>query len=400
MLSRLLFNRLVRNLAIVLGMAQVLVWSWFDVAILGGNGPGLAAGFGLAGSLVVLNALAVPRLRAARRSPGPAGILVRGYMNLGVATLLLGIAVALTWTVFLLLSGLLGAVGGSPDSAFTVFRLASGGLVGLVALSLVWGFSGGQWAIDRTHLRFPIPGLAPELDGLRIVQISDLHIGNGLEGRRLDRMVERTNALEPDVVVITGDIFDFHPAYIDEGARGLSRLRARYGVYAILGNHDHYTGAEAIAEGLARRAPNVTLLRDEMVRLPVDAPLYLAGADDPGRDWASRGVDLPGLDALAAGRSTDGPTLLLVHRPEVFPQAARHGFPLVLSGHTHGGQMALPTPGGRFNLASLVTGYTRGVYHLNGSTLYVNRGMGVGGPPLRINCRREIATVELAASAA
>ena len=139
----------------------------------------------------------------------------------------------------------------------------------------------------------------------------------------------------------------------------------------------------------------MTLLRDELVRLPVNAPLYLAGADDPGRDWASRGLDLPGVDQLADARPDDGPTLLLVHRPEVFPQAARHGFPLVLAGHTHGGQMALPTPRRQINLASLVTGYTRGLYRLGNSTLYVSRGVGVGGPPLRINCRREITTIEL-----
>ena len=135
-----------------------------------------------------------------------------------------------------------------------------------------------------------------------------------------------------------------------------------------------------------------------MVRLPVDEPLYLAGVEDPGQHWSTRELEMEGLSLLAASRPTDGPVILLVHRPEAFPQAARLGFPLVLAGHTHGGQLALPTPGGRYNLARLTTGYARGLYRDNGSILYVNRGLGVGGPALRINCPREIATIELTAS--
>jgi predicted MPP superfamily phosphohydrolase len=138
------------------------------------------------------------------------------------------------------------------------------------------------------------------------------------------------------------------------------------------------------------------LLRGDVVRLPTGAPLYLAGIDDPVSRFTARDLELPELDALAARRPADGPVILLVHRPEAFPQAARLGFPLVLAGHTHGGQLALPTRGGRHNLASLVTRYARGLFTENGSVLYVNRGLGVAGPAIRVNCTREIATIELA----
>ena len=87
-------------------------------------------------------------------------------------------------------------------------------------------------------------------------------------------------------------------------------------------------------------------------------------------------------------------TVLLVHRPEAFPQAARLGFPLVLAGHTHGGQLALPSLGGQLNLARLMTRYHRGLFRENGSVLYVNRGAGVAGPAVRVNCPREITTIE------
>jgi predicted MPP superfamily phosphohydrolase len=208
-------------------------------------------------------------------------------------------------------------------------------------------------------------------------------------------MVARVNALGADLIAITGDIFDFDPDCVEDGARRLGALRARFGVYAILGNHDHYTGAERVAAALARHAPCIRLLRDEIVRLPVAAPLYLAGVDDPAHHWSARSLELEGLPALAAARPEDGPTLLLAHRPEIFDHAARLGFPIVLAGHTHGGQLALPTPGGRYNLARFATRYTRGIFRRGDSVMYVNRGLGVGGPALRINCPREIACFEL-----
>ena len=394
-LRRLLFENLVFNLALLLGLSQAALWHWIQVVGRAAEPPGLLASSGLAAALVLANALAVPRLRRARREGGLEGRIARAYMGFGIATLLVASAVLLSWLVLLLGAGLLGALGASPSAGFTVFRLGSVALVGLVALSVVGGFTWGQARIERSRIRVRVPELAPQLEGLRVVQITDLHIGNHLDGQRLSRMVECTNALDPDVLVLTGDLFDFDPQPVEEGVRRLAALRARYGVYAVLGNHDHYVGADLVADAIARLAPNIRLLRNEIAKLPVAAPLYLAGADDPGRDWSARGLALPGLKALAEARSDDGPTLLLVHRPEAFPQAAELGFPLVICGHTHGGQLALPVARGRFNLASLVTRFTRGVYRLNGSTLYVNRGLGVGGPALRIHCAREIATLEL-----
>lgn len=393
---RLLFDRLVVNLALLLGAMQLVVWHWLSVVWLRQPAPGLLLLLGTALLLVAVNALAVPALRRARRRDGWAGRLARFYMNAGVATLMVGLAVAASWLIFGLVAGLLGAVGAGPSLAFEAFRAGSAALAGSVAGLLLWGFSFGQTRVARTRVPVAIPGLAPALDGLRVVQISDLHIGNGLQGDRLTRMVERTNALRPDLIVITGDIFDFDPAYIEDGLWRLARLHARCGVYAILGNHDVYTGIDRVVAGFAALAPGIRLLRNEIVQLPLPEKLYLAGVEDPGPDWSARGLELPAIERLAGQRPSDGPTLLLVHRPEAFPQAARLGFPLVLAGHTHGGQLALPTPGGPWNLARIVTRFTRGRYQLENSTLYVSRGVGVGGPALRVNCSREITTLELA----
>jgi len=390
-----LFERLFLNLAAVLGLFQALLWQWTTVVVAGGEGLSAGGVALLATALVATNAIVVHPVRRAIRRQDAIGRLARFYVDAGVAALFLGTSLVGVGAASLLLAGLLGAMGAAPGLAAQAFHATSGAAVAIVGGALAWGFTGGQARIDRTRVRLALPGLAPALEGLRIVQATDLHIGNRLEGARLDRMVDLINAQDPDLVVLTGDLFDFDPACVEDGARRLGRLSARHGVYAILGNHDIRTGAEIVAQGLARFAPGLRLLRDEIVRLPVAEPLYLAGIEDPGNDWSARGVELPALERLAHARPTDGPTLLLVHRPELFRQAARLGFPIVIAGHTHGGQLALPTPGGQLNLARIVTPFTRGLFRTGESVMYVNRGLGVGGPALRVNCPREIATLEL-----
>jgi predicted MPP superfamily phosphohydrolase len=381
--------------ALLLGVMQVVVGHWVTVVLAGREGPGLGVGLALAALLVAGNAYLVPVLRRARRRGGFPGLVARAYMGLGVATLLVGFAVVAIWLGFLPVGGLLSLFGVSPELLFQIFRALSIPVVGTIAGMLLWGFTIGQSYVAHTQLRIPLENLSEDLRGLRIVQTSDLHIGNGMQGRRLERLVARINALDPDLVALTGDLFDFDPSVLEQGARVLAGLRARHGVFAVLGNHDTYTGTERVVEALRDHAPSLRLLRGEWVRVPVSAPLYLAGVDDPGRGWAVRKVDLPDLQALAEKMPTDGPSVLLVHRPETFPQAARLGFPLVLAVHTHGGQLALPSVGGRLNLARLVTRYHRGLFRENGSVLYVNRGAGVAGPAIRVNCPREITTIEL-----
>jgi predicted MPP superfamily phosphohydrolase len=394
-IRKLLFGRLIVTLALLLGVMQVVVGHWVTVVLAGREGPGLGVGLALAALLVTGNAYLVPVLRRARRRGGFPGLVARAYMGLGVVTLLVGIAVVAIWLGFLPVGGLLSLFGVSPELLFQIFRALSIPVVGTIAGMLLWGFTVGQFYVAHTHLRIPLENLSEDLRGLRIVQASDLHIGNGMLGRRLERLVARINALDPDMVALTGDLFDFDPSVLEQGARVLAGLRARHGVFAVLGNHDTYTGTERVAEALRDHAPSLRLLRGEWVRVPVSAPFYLAGVDDPGRGWVAQKVDFPDLQALAEKMPADGPSVLLVHRPEAFPQAARLGFSLVLAGHTHGGQLALPSVGGRLNLARLVTRYHRGLFRENGSVLYVNRGAGVAGPALRVNCPREIATIEL-----
>jgi len=393
-LRDLLLRDVWRNLALFLGVVQIQILNWLLIVM---DHGGLSTGWLLLFSALAMlaNHRLVPLIRRAGRAGGLRRIAGRLYMNLGIATLLVGLAVLASWLVLVPLAHAALWLGLAEGPAFDVFRMLSGGLVAAVAGLFVWGISGGQWGFGRTQIRVEIEGLAPELRGLRIVQLSDLHIGNGMEGRRLERVVEAANALEPDLIAITGDLFDNDPSFVNDGASRLGALRARYGVFAVLGNHDSYVGKELVAEALAARAPGIRLLRGEWVALPVGRPLYIAGVDDPGSDWTARDLQIRSLELLAKSLPDDGPTVLLVHRPEAFHQASRLGIELMLSGHTHGGQMALPLPGGHVNPARIVTALDRGLYHRDGSTLYVNRGVGMAGPRIRFNCSREIATIEL-----
>ena len=183
-LRRLLFDRLFINLALVLGLTQVLLWHWVGAVLIGDAAPGPLEALGVAGVLVAGNGLAVPALRRSRRRADWVGGIARGYMNLGVSTLLLGITVTASWLVFGLFAGLLGVFGAGPELAFGVFRATSGAAVGSVALLLLWGFTFGQSQVSYTRLRVAIPGLSEELVGLRIVQISDLHIMGSVVRRR------------------------------------------------------------------------------------------------------------------------------------------------------------------------------------------------------------------------
>jgi predicted MPP superfamily phosphohydrolase len=342
--------------------------------------------------LAAANLAMLTVLRAARRR-GILRFALRAWMVASLGALFSGPPLFLALIVSVA-GALLGASGAVEASV-----AAAGGSLGLGFGAALYGLVVGQRRVRVERVDLPVRDLPAPLAGLRIVQLSDLHVGLSMRARKLRQMVERVNALEPDLIVITGDIFDYDPAYIEEGCLELAKLGARHGVFAILGNHDVYTGAEAVAAGIAQLT-SIRLLRDDFAKLEIGgAPLWLAGIDDPGRDWTERDAEHPALDRLARELPRDPARILLAHRPSWFAQAARLGFPVVLSGHTHGGQIAPPGPFRHWNVARLIAHWTRGRFELDGSVLYVNRGLGVVGPPVRLNCSREIALLRLVAKA-
>jgi predicted MPP superfamily phosphohydrolase len=383
---------MVLNLAVLLGAGQTVLWYWL-VALGSGAFPHQGTTLVVMLLLAAVNCVAAPLIIRSRSRQDAWALPARIYTDLGITTLLIACVVAGWWVLALGLASLLGFAGAQVLSSEITqgFSLALAGGAGATCL---WGYTYGQARIDRSRVPIEIPGLDPSLDGLSIAQISDLHIGNALDGPRLSEMVAHTNAVGADLIVLTGDLFDRDPIYLEDGVRRLAELSAPMGVYVIFGNHDCHLGLDRVDQAFGELAPNLRVLRDEVVRVPAGAPLYLAGVDDPGRDWHQRKLRLPAIDQIAAQRPQDGPTLLLAHNPEVVGHAAEHAFPLVLSGHTHGGQIAVPFFR-KINLALVMTRRTRGLYRDRDTTLYVNRGLGVGGPAMRLAAPREIALLTL-----
>lgn len=223
-------------------------------------------------------------------------------------------------------------------------------------------------------------------DGLRIVHLTDFHLGLFTPIEEVRRVVELTNRLHPDIIALTGDYVTFSPLYIWPVALALGRLRARLGTFAVLGNHDFRVDAEEVTHAL--RAQDIRVLRNTHFGIHSGGDtLWMVGVDDL---WFSSD-DLP-----AAMRSipSDDPKILLCHNPEAIGGAARWGIDLMLSGHTHGGQVRLPLlrslyrskPGERF-----VDGWNQ----LGETQIYVSRGIGKVVVPVRVACPAEITCLRL-----
>jgi predicted MPP superfamily phosphohydrolase len=354
------------------------------------HAPAIAAVF-------LVNRWVVLHRRGSRPMPRLVARAVPVYASMAFTTVFCALVLAVAGVVWAVgrLAGLpLGAGEPLARAYFWVVNLGIGTVVGL----FLHGYTAGQRALTLTRLTVRVPGLPAPLAGLRIVHLSDLHIGTYLAGDELAEHVRRVNALAPDVIVVTGDLVDRAETCAD-GFPVLAGLRARHGVFVTLGNHDFAAGAAEVTAALRRLTP-FTVLRDARADVVVDgAVLPLLGLDDLGRDWARGVFEHPGLVRLGPSVPRGMPFVVLSHRPDCFAQAVRAGAALMLAGHTHGGQLALPAGRGRVrNLAEFITPFSRGLYRIGDATLYVNRGLGFTAQKIRVFTPREIAVVELAAT--
>ncbi|MFT4571022.1 MAG: putative MPP superfamily phosphohydrolase [Hyphomicrobiaceae bacterium] len=254
------------------------------------------------------------------------------------------------------------------------------------------GYTGGQRRVNVEKLRVSVRG---RMKPLSVIQISDLHLGQYMDGEAIAAHVRRINALEPDLICITGDITD-GLEHAPETFAALGGLKASLGVLCILGNHDFYTGADDVEAALARYT-DFTLLRDARTVIDTGSgPLHVIGLDDRGETWARGLAQDRVLDELYGPIPAHEPVLLLTHRPDLFEHAAKLSVDITLAGHTHGGQLALPWPGRRpLTLARFMTRFPRGTYRSGTSTLHVNLGLGVTGQPVRVASPREITLLTL-----
>lgn len=237
-------------------------------------------------------------------------------------------------------------------------------------------------ALERVEIT--LEGLPPRLAGLRLALLSDLHRGPYVEPPLIGRAVELAQGAAADLVLLAGDFVSRSADYAASCAAELARLRAPRGVYACLGNHDHWTDAGTVAAAL--EAAGVRVLRNAGA-LVADG-LWLAAVDDV---W-ERQAD---LDAALAEAPPGALTVLLAHEPDFADAVAADGrVALQLSGHSHGGQVRLPILGPPV-LPYLAQRYSAGLYRLGAMQLYVTRGVGCITPPARFNCRPEVTVITL-----
>ena len=243
------------------------------------------------------------------------------------------------------------------------------------------------YMLSIEHERIQLNRLPKEFDGFRIVQLSDIHHGPFSSKEQIERAVDTANRLKPDIIALTGDYISKERYYAAPCAEMLGRLEARYGVYAVLGNHDHWTDAALITDLF--RAEGITVLINEGMRFERNgAAFWLAGVNDYM-------VGLEDVSLSLAGARSDEMKLLLAHNPIVLRRAARASVDLVLSGHTHGGQVAIR---GERNSARPRRRLLKGLGRQGNTQIYINRGLGTVVLPIRYGCPPEISLLELRSS--
>jgi predicted MPP superfamily phosphohydrolase len=272
---------------------------------------------------------------------------------------------------------------------------ASGAL--LASPFLVIGYGS---LVERTNFRvrevdIPIPGLHPDLEGLRLLQLTDIHLSSFLSNGELQRVIHAANETTPHLALVTGDLISYPGDPLDDCLRLLSRIKAEAGILGCLGNHEHFSGAEdyAAREG-ARRGIQFLRRRNRMLRFG-GAQLNVAGVDYERMSATHTGY-LQGAESMIVPGALN---LLLSHNPDVFPIAAAQGYDLTVSGHTHGGQVNIEIFSREINPARFITPYVYGKYQWSGgrrhAAAYVSRGIGTIGIPARVGAPPEISVLRL-----
>jgi predicted MPP superfamily phosphohydrolase len=248
-----------------------------------------------------------------------------------------------------------------------------------------WGARTALAGPKLTDVKIAIQGLPAALEGFTLVAASDIHVGDLVTQAYLDRMIGQIDELNPDLVVLVGDLSDERNGGDGRAFKKLAGIRARHGVVAVTGNHEYYAGAEGQVR--AMQAAGLALLRQG--HRVVAGSLVLAGVDDPaflgGRSRAEASID-----RALIGRPAGLPVVLIAHQPLAVHHASAAGVDVMICGHTHGGQ--LPP----FQLLTgLVFPFLKGQYEIGRMRLYVNKGAGYWGPPIRVFADPEIVRITL-----
>lgn len=364
--------------------------------------PALAAWLCLAGLALLPHVYLI----YVRRSGAPGWVrdpvAWTAYLGLGFATVTFSLLLLrdLGWLVWLAVEQLSASLSGDPGAAASGTdpqarqQLLSRLNLGVVCLAAALTARGLHVARRRppvVDVTVPIHRLPPSLEGFRIAQISDLHVGPTIKGGFVSAVVDVVNDLDVDLIAFTGDLADGPVQRYRADVAPLSRLRAVHGCYFVTGNHEYYSGVEEWVDE-ARRLGMEVLLNEHRMARRGDGELLVAGVTDYDAAGAVPHLPVHASDPEAAlGNPPPGTVrLLLAHQPRSSLAAAQAGFDLMLCGHTHGGQL-LPW---RFFVA-LQQPYVAGLHRLRQLWVYVSRGTGYWGPPVRLWAPSEITHITL-----
>ena len=271
---------------------------------------------------------------------------------------------------------------------------------------VLYGFAVERFEFEVYRVDVPIPGLSYGLDGLRILQLSDIHASNYMPIAQVRRIVDKARALSPDIIMITGDLLTGRADPLEDCVAELSRLRAPLGVWGCNGNHEIYTHTQEQAAQLFR-GHGMTMLRQQSALLTWrGAKFNLIGVDYQRQHWFNS-QSSPMLEGVESLVRPSMPNILLSHNPNAFARASEMGIDLMLAGHTHGGQVQVEILDHRISPARFITPYIAGLYRRPMSremgplfrgryaSAYVSRGLGTIGTPLRLGVPPEITLLTL-----
>ena len=263
-----------------------------------------------------------------------------------------------------------------------------------LALSVLAKFAieSPEQTVDTGEIPVEIAGLPAQFDGLRIAQITDVHFGSFLAQEGMERLIDLANSLRPDLIVLTGDYVNRWVSETRLAIPMLGKLEAPLGVYAVLGNHDHYAGAKETTDLLSRHSIKL-LDHDSEPIISGNSRLWLLGSGDFVRD---RQYD---LNERLARVPADEARIVLAHNPDSADLPREHRVDLMLSGHTHGGQIRTKSMGALI-LPVYNRNYDQGLFRVGDMQLFVSRGLGMVGLPFRVNCPPQLPILRLVAAPA
>jgi predicted MPP superfamily phosphohydrolase len=294
--------------------------------------------------------------------------------------------------LFVGFAAIAGVIVGAPFGASgAVGRWMVGAAAAVYGVGIVAGWIGSRWLHVR-RLTATFPSLPSALEGMRIVQLSDLHIGPQTSRRFLDRVRAHVDAARADVIVVTGDLVDDHAPDSAHYAAALGAMAAPLGVYVVPGNHDVYANWPAVRAELDRLPVTILVNESRLIRRGEEC-FAIAGTGDPAGRWIASSGAAPDIDATLRDIPSGTFSIALAHNPSLWPALADRGVQLTLSGHTHWGQLALPKF--KWSLAGLFLDHAMGVVGRGDSMLYIHPGTGFWGIPFRIGARPEVTIIEL-----